>query len=91
MQKLLDHVELIFGLCYILSLLELLHMLIKYAQGIYDFVEAIRMCKYELYELYNNRECKFRDETFNAFHDLLVGKHDGLFLVFIKSPTTNDD
>jgi hypothetical protein len=66
-------------------------MLIKYAQGIYDFVEAIRMCKYELYELYNNRECKFRDETFNAFHDLLVGKHDGLFLVFIKSPTTNDD
>jgi len=50
-QKLLDHVELIFGFCYILSVLELLHMLIKYAQGIYDFVEVIRMCKYELFEL----------------------------------------
>jgi hypothetical protein len=49
-------------------------MLIKYAQGIYDFVEAIRMCKYELYELYNNLGCQFRNETFNAFHDLLVGK-----------------
>jgi len=83
-------VELIFGLCYILSLLELLHMLIKYAQGIYDFVEAIRMHKYELYELYNTLECKFRDEAFNAFHDLLVGKHDGS-LVFIKSPTIDDD
>ncbi len=91
MQKLLDHVELIFGLCYILSLLELLHMLIKYTQGIYDFVEAIKMRKYELYEFYNTLECKFRDEAFNAFHDLLVGKHDGLSLVFIKSPTTDDD
>jgi hypothetical protein len=29
-------------------------MLIKYAQGIYDFIEVIRMCKYELFELYNN-------------------------------------
>jgi len=38
-----------------------------------------------------NIECKFRDETFNAFDDFLVGKHDGLSLVFIKSPTINDD
>jgi hypothetical protein len=65
-------------------------MLIKYAQGIYDFVEA-RMCKYELYELYNNLGCQFRNETFNAFHDLLVGKNDGLSLIFNKSPTINDD
>jgi hypothetical protein len=66
-------------------------MPIKYAQDIYDFVEAIRMRKYELYELYNNIECKFRDETFNAFHDLLVRKHGGSSLVFIKSPTIDDD
>jgi hypothetical protein len=43
-QKLLDF-ELIIGLHCILPLLELVHMLIKYAQGwdvyIYDFVEAI--------------------------------------------------
>jgi len=38
-----------------------------------------------------NIECKFRDETFNAFDDLLVGKHDGLSLVFIKSLAINDD
>ncbi len=44
------------------------------------------MRKYELYELYNTLECKLRDEAFNAFHDFLVGKHDGLSLVFIKSP-----
>jgi hypothetical protein len=35
--------------------------------------------------------CKFKDEAFNAFHSLLVGKHDGLPFLFIKSPTINDD
>jgi hypothetical protein len=49
-------------------------MPIKFAQGIYDFVEAIRIRKYELYELYNNLECKFKDEAFNAFHDLFGWK-----------------
>jgi hypothetical protein len=49
------------------------------------------MCKDKLYELYNDLECKFKDETFNAFHSLLVGKHDGLPLLFIKPPTIDDD
>jgi hypothetical protein len=67
---------------------ELVHTLIKYTQGkdvyICDFVEAIKMCKVKLYELYINHECKFKDEAFNAFHSLLVGKHDGLPLLFIN-------
>jgi len=50
-------------------------MLIKYAQGrnvyIYDFVEAIKMCKSKMYELYNDLGCKFKGETFNGFHNLL--------------------
>ncbi len=70
MQKLLD-IELIFGLHYILPFLELVDMLIKYAQGqdvyICDFVEAIKMCKSKMYELYNDLE----GETFNGFHNLL--------------------
>jgi hypothetical protein len=94
LQKLLD-LELIFGLHCILSLLELVQTLIKYTQGkdvyICDFVEAIKMCKVKLYELYIYHECKFKDETFNAFHSLLVGKHDGLPLLFIKSLTIDDD
>jgi hypothetical protein len=56
-----------------------------------DFVEVIRMCIVKLYELYIDLECKFKDETFNAFHSLLARKHDGLFLLFIKSPTIDDD
>jgi hypothetical protein len=53
MQKLLD-IELIFYLHYILPFLELVHMLIKYPQGrdiyIYEFVEAIKMCKSKMYK-----------------------------------------
>jgi hypothetical protein len=94
LQKLLD-LELIFGLHCILPLLELIHTLIKYTQGkdvyICDFVEAIKMCKVKLYELYIDHECKFKDEAFNAFHSLLVGKHDGLPLFFIKSLSIDDD
>ncbi len=74
MQKLLD-IELIFYLHYILPFLELVHMLIKYAQGrdvyIYNFVEAIKMYKSKIYELYNDLECKFKVQTFNGFYNLL--------------------
>ncbi len=70
LQKLLD-LELIFGLHSILSLLELVHNLIKYTQGkdvyICDFVEAIKMCRVKIYELYIDHECKFKDEAFHAF------------------------
>jgi hypothetical protein len=70
-------------------------MLIKCTQGrdvfICDFVEAIKMCKVKLYELYIDHECKFKDEVFNAFHSLLILKHDGLPLLFIKSLTIDDD
>jgi predicted RNA-binding protein YlxR (DUF448 family) len=55
LQKLLN-LEFIIALHCILPLLELVHTLIKYAQGrgvyICDFVEAIKMCKDKLYELY---------------------------------------
>ncbi len=94
LQKLLN-LEFILRLHCILLLLELVHTLIKYAQGkgvyICDFVEAIKMCKDKLYVLYNDLEYKFKDEDFNAFHNLLVGKHDGMPLLFIKSPTIDDD
>jgi hypothetical protein len=94
LQKLLD-LELIFGLHCILPLLELVHTLIKYTQGkdvyICDFVEAIKMCRTKLYELYIDLKCKFKDEVFNVFHILLARKHDGLLLLFIKSPTIDDD
>jgi len=49
------------------------------------------MCRVKLYELYIDPKCKFKDEAFNAFHSLLVGKHDGLPLPFINSPTIDDD
>jgi hypothetical protein len=49
------------------------------------------MCKAKLYELYIDLKCKFKDEAFNAFNILLVGKHDGLPLPFIKSPTIDGD
>ncbi len=49
------------------------------------------MCKAKLHELYIDPKCKFKDETFDAFHNLLVRKHDGLPLFFIKSPTIDDD
>jgi hypothetical protein len=49
------------------------------------------MCKVKLYELYIDHECNFKDATFNAFHSLLTGKHDGLPFFFIKSPTIDDD
>ncbi len=88
-QKLLD-IELIFGLHYILPFLELVHMLIKYAQRqdvyICDFVEAIKMCKSKMYELYNDLECKFKDEVFNGFHRFLDGKHEVFAFDFHKIP-----
>jgi hypothetical protein len=94
LQKLLD-LELILGLHGILPLCESIHTLIKYTQGkdvyICDFVEAIKMCKVKLYELYIDHEFKFKDEAFNAFHNLLPRKHDGFPLLFIKSPTIDDD
>jgi hypothetical protein len=48
-------------------------MLLKYAKVlkdvyIYDFVEAIKMFMFKFYEFYNDHECKFKDENFNAFH-----------------------
>jgi hypothetical protein len=49
------------------------------------------MCRTKLYELYIDPKCKFKDEAFNGFHSLLVGKHDGLPLLFIKSPAIDDD
>ncbi len=94
MQKLLD-IDLIFGLHYILAFLELVHMLIKYAQRrdvyICDFIEAIKMCKSKMYKLYNDLGCKFKGETFNGFHNLLLNKHEGLFFIFIKSLLDDDD
>jgi hypothetical protein len=94
LQNLLD-LELILGFHCILSLLELVHNLIKHTQRkdvyICDFVGAIKMCGVQLYELYIDHECKFKDEAFNAFRSLLVGKHVGLLLLFIKSPTIDDD
>ncbi len=98
-QKLLD-IELIPRLHCILPCLKLVHMLIKYAQGrdvyIYDFVEAIKMCKSKMckskmYQLYNDLECKFKDEVFNGFHKFLDGKHEVLPLIFTKSPLGDDD
>ncbi len=94
LQKLLD-LELIIGLHCILPLLELVHTLIKYTQGkdvnICDFVEAIKMCRAKLYELHIDPKCKFKDEAYNAFHSLLARKHDGLPLLFIESPTIDND
>jgi len=94
LQKLLD-LELILGFHCILPLLELIHTLIKYTLGkdvyICDFVEAIKMCRAKLYELHIDPKCKFKDETFNAFHSLLARKHDGLPLLFIKLPTIDND
>ncbi len=93
-QKLLD-IELILSLHYILPFLELVHMLIKYAQRqdvyICDFVETIKMCKSKMYELYNDLECKFKDEVFNGFHIFLDGKHEVLPMIFTKSPLGDDD
>lgn len=43
-----------------------------------------------MYKLYNDLECKFKGEAFNGFH-LLEGKHEGLFLIFIKSPLGDVD
>jgi len=60
LQKLLD-LELIFGLHYILLFIELVHTLIKYAQGrgVYtcDFVEEVKMCRTKLYEFYIDPKC----------------------------------
>jgi hypothetical protein len=60
LQKLLD-LELILGLHYILLFLELVHTLIKYAQGrdVYtcDFVEEVKMWRTKLYELYIDPKC----------------------------------
>jgi hypothetical protein len=48
-------------------------MLIKYAQGqdvyIYDFIEAIKMCKSKMYQLYNDLECKSRMKFSMDFTD----------------------
>jgi hypothetical protein len=43
-----------------------------------------------MYKLYNDLECKFKGEAFNGFH-LLEGKHEGLSLIFIKSPLGDVD
>ncbi len=63
LQKLLD-LELILGLHYILLFFELVHTLIKYAQGrdVYtcDFVEEIRMCRTKLYELDIDPKCNLK-------------------------------
>jgi hypothetical protein len=70
-------------------------MLIKYAQGrdvyICDFVEAIKMCKSKVYKLYNDLECKFKDEVFNGFQIFLDDKHEVLPLIFTKSPSGDND
>ncbi len=89
------NVELIINLHCILPLLELVHTLIKYAQGrdvyIFNFVEAIKDVQYLNFVLYIDIECTFKDEVFNAFHSPLVKKHDGLLLVFIKFPTIDNN
>jgi hypothetical protein len=55
------------------------------------FVEAIKTCKSKMYKLYNDLECKFKGEAFNGFHNLLKGKHEGLPLIFTKSPLADVD
>ncbi len=94
LQKMFN-VELILSFHCILPLLELVHTLIKYAQGkdvqIFDSIEAIRCVISKLYELYIDMQCTFKDEVFNAFHSPLVRKYDGWPLVFIKFPTIDDN
>jgi hypothetical protein len=44
-----------------------------------------------MYKLYNDLECKFKGKAFNGFHNLLEGKHEGLPLIFTKSPLGDVD
>ncbi len=90
-QKLLDHVELIFWLCYISSLLELLHMQIKYAQGIYYFVEVIRCA---------NMNCMSSTTLLNASLGMKLLMHSmtswlenmmGCLWFSLNPPTIDDD
>ncbi len=86
--------ELILGLHCILSLLELVHTLISIPKrDVYscDFIEAIWMCKCKLYQFYNDLKCQFKVEAFIKFHSLLVGNHDGLDVIFVKSPIDDND
>jgi hypothetical protein len=45
----------------------------------------------KLDQFYNDLQCKFKDEAFIRFHDLLVGNHDGLHVSFVKSPIGDND
>jgi hypothetical protein len=93
-QKVLN-VKLIFSLHCIMLIFEFAHTLIKYAIGkdvyINDFVETIRKCKFKLYKMCIDFEYKFNDEVFKTFHSFLAKNHDELALIFVESPTCDDD
>jgi hypothetical protein len=44
-----------------------------------------------VYKLYNDLECKFKDEVFNGFQIFLDDKHEVLPLIFTKSPSCDND
>jgi len=65
-------IEFILGLCCILPLFEIIHMLFKIAQGkdlsVCYFVNIVKLVQDELYKPYCDPYAKFEDLTFNDFN-----------------------
>jgi hypothetical protein len=65
-------IEFILGLCCILPLFEIIHMLFKIAQGkdvsVYYFVNFVKLVQDELYKPYCDPYAKFEDLVFNDFN-----------------------
>jgi hypothetical protein len=64
--------ELIFYLSCLLSILEVVHNLIKFAQHqdvfIIEFVDVVKLVEVELFKLYIDPYSCFKDSTFDAFN-----------------------
>jgi hypothetical protein len=70
----LCNIEFILGIPCIFPLFEIMHMLIKIAQGrkvfVYDFVRSIKLVQHKLYNFYCDPYAKIEDLIVNDFNSI---------------------
>jgi hypothetical protein len=70
----LCNIEFILGIPCIFPMFEIMHMLIKIAQGrnvfVYDFVGSIKLIKHQLYNFYCDPYANFEDIVVNYFNSI---------------------
>jgi hypothetical protein len=82
----------LFGMAYILPLMESMQSLFKFAQQgdifISNFIAIVKLCQGQLYNLYYNATLSFQGNELWSFHELLQDDHEQIHTKWVTDYNT---